>query len=67
MKWACKDCADRHVGCHSDCERYAADVAERRKPHDAERKAYICESQEIKRKIRRQDIGMRISRRRQGY
>lgn len=18
----CKDCPDRHVGCHSDCERY---------------------------------------------
>ena len=67
MKGACKDCADRHVGCHSGCERYAADVAERRKLHDAERKAYICESQEIRRKIRRQDIGMRISRRRQGY
>ena len=67
MKGACKDCADRHVGCHSDCERYAADVAERRKLHDAERRAYICESQEIKRKIRRQEIGRRISRRRQGY
>lgn len=67
MKGACKDCADRHVGCHSDCERCASDVAERRKLHDAERKAYICESQEIKRKIRRQDIGRRISRKRQGY
>ena len=67
MKGACKDCADRHVGCHSDCERYAADVAERRKLHDAERKAYICESQEIKRKIRRQNNARSISRRRQGY
>ena len=49
MKGACKDCADRHIGCHSDCERYAADVAERRRIHDAEHMAYICESQEIKR------------------
>ena len=28
MRGACKDCAGRHVGCHSNCERYAADVAE---------------------------------------
>lgn len=67
MSGACKDCAERHIGCHANCERYAADVEERRKLHEAERKAYICESQEIKRKIRRQDIGRRISRRRQGY
>lgn len=67
MKGACKDCADRHVGCHSDCERYAADVAERRKLHDAERKAYICESQETKRKMRRQNNARSISRRRQGF
>lgn len=20
----CKDCPDRHIGCHSDCERYLA-------------------------------------------
>ena len=24
MKAPCKDCQDRHVGCHADCERYQA-------------------------------------------
>ena len=64
---ACKDCNDRVVGCHSDCERYAADVAERRKIHDAEWKERFCVSQDIRRNIRRQAEVRRISRRRQGY
>ena len=67
MKGACKDCADRHVGCHSDCERYAADVEERRKLHEAVRKFKLCESQDIKRNVRRQENVRSISRRRQGY
>lgn len=22
MNYPCKDCQDRHLGCHSDCKRY---------------------------------------------
>lgn len=28
MKPPCKDCKDRHVGCHGDCERYKQYKAE---------------------------------------
>lgn len=31
----CKDCTERHMGCHGTCERYKAQKAER----DAERDA----------------------------
>ena len=27
MIYACKDCQDRHEGCHSTCERYQRDKA----------------------------------------
>ena len=29
MKNPCKDCPDRHLGCHSKCERYKAWKKER--------------------------------------
>lgn len=29
MNAPCKDCKDRHAGCHSECERYQAYAAER--------------------------------------
>ena len=28
MKMPCKDCPDRHPGCHSVCEKYIADKEE---------------------------------------
>ena len=37
MITVCKDCADRYIGCHSECERYrhqkdeAAGVSEKRR------------------------------------
>ena len=33
---ACKDCSDRKLGCHSDCEKYQNEVAENEK-----RKAFL--------------------------
>ena len=30
----CAGCEDRHVGCHSDCEKYLAEKAEIQKAHD---------------------------------
>ena len=26
-KYRCKDCAERHAGCHATCEKYAEDKA----------------------------------------
>lgn len=30
----CKDCADRHLGCHSSCETYQSQVAEGKKKRE---------------------------------
>ena len=30
----CKDCKDRHVGCHSECEKYKEFADFNRKMHD---------------------------------
>lgn len=31
----CKDCLDRHIGCHSTCDRYAAFLRENKEQKDA--------------------------------
>lgn len=31
MNAPCKDCTDRHIHCHSECEKYKAFVAENEK------------------------------------
>lgn len=31
MIWCCKDCADRHVGCHGKCEKYIQQNEEHQK------------------------------------
>jgi hypothetical protein len=36
---SCRDCTERHIGCHSECEKYKAYCAER-----AELKAKIAKS-----------------------
>ena len=33
---ACKDCAERHPGCHGDCKRYL----EAKEAHEAKKEAY---------------------------
>jgi hypothetical protein len=64
---ACKNCSDRHIGCHVTCERYAADCAKRQQINEARRKLKFCEDAEVKRHVRMQENGRSISRRRQGY
>ena len=44
---SCKDCADRHPGCHGHCERYLKEKAEhdelnRKRQLSLEYTAYIC-------------------------
>ena len=31
----CKDCPDRHIGCHSTCDRYAEFLRENKEQKDA--------------------------------
>lgn len=43
----CKGCADRYVGCHSECERYKQQIEEWNKAKEEYRKnktAVICRS-----------------------
>lgn len=51
----CYKCPDRHIGCHSDCERYAEWKAERQALREREKKRtaganevgnYIAQSKE---------------------
>lgn len=35
---SCKDCTERHVGCHSDCEKYLKFVEENEKLKAIKRK-----------------------------
>lgn len=28
MNYPCKDCTERHIGCHSDCDRYNKEKSE---------------------------------------
>jgi hypothetical protein len=39
----CKDCKERHVGCHAECERYKEFAEENRRRHDEACKAYVIE------------------------
>ena len=34
----CKDCTERHVGCHSECEKYARFCAENEKRKELQRR-----------------------------
>lgn len=38
----CKGCKERYVGCHSSCERYKADVAEREKQKEQSKAAKMA-------------------------
>ena len=51
----CKDCGDRYLGCHSDCERYKSYKEENRerrmrKVNDLEKRGVIYEA--VKRRKR---------------
>lgn len=46
----CKDCPDRHIGCHSECEKYLsfkADVANRKEQQDNEQRARLYRYKEM--------------------
>lgn len=49
---SCKDCTDRTVGCHIDCERYKADTAANEAIKDAQRKESFLRNVQIERSIR---------------
>lgn len=34
----CKDCTERHIGCHSECEKYARFCAENEKRKELQRR-----------------------------
>lgn len=39
VKFPCQNCPDRHIGCHSECEKYKAAKIAQRIQHNAEAKA----------------------------
>ena len=71
MSGACKGCTERHIGCHSNCERYAADVEERAKRNAlinaAKAREYMIDGVLINQSLRKRDNIMSIEKRRRGY
>ena len=71
MTGACKDCADRYVGCQSKCERYAADMEKRRQRNAqiraAKEQEQMVDGVLINQSMRKRKNIQSISRRRQGY
>ena len=49
---SCKDCSDRTVGCHIDCERYKADVAAHEAVKEAQREEWLRNNIQVERSIR---------------
>ena len=49
---SCKDCSDRVVGCHIDCERYKADTAANEAVKEAQRDYWLRKSIDVERSIR---------------
>lgn len=66
-KSPCKDCNDRHVGCHGSCEEYLAFDRERKAlnedRYNAQREIY---DNEIYRKRKKRTQQIRMDRRRRG-
>ena len=48
MKWHCKDCQKRHIGCRKDCETWRADCeaaeAEKKRIREATRQERITDA-----------------------
>lgn len=63
----CKDCADRVVGCHAVCKRYAEETARREWIREQKRIDNIGTSVEVERSIRRQNNARSIEKWRRGY
>lgn len=64
---ACKDCTEREVGCHANCERYRAEVERQKEINAARCRENFGTSIDILRNIRRQKAIRAIRKRRQGY
>lgn len=67
MANSCKDCKDRHIGCHVDCKSYNRDVEWHRMVSAARRMEQFKNDRAVLRNIRSKDNADKISRRRQGY
>ena len=50
---ACKDCKDRHMGCHASCDRYLREKAEMQAAKAAANRERVLEDIEIERHRRR--------------
>ena len=60
MKAPCKDCSDRHLHCHSECERYKTFAKETRELNQARNQArqeenlfYTPHKRYVKEKLKR--------------
>lgn len=49
---SCKDCTDRTVGCHIDCERYKADTAANEAVKQAMHDEWMCNNYQVERSIK---------------
>ena len=67
MANSCKDCIDRHIGCHSSCQIYAEYKHTREQICKARALENMRDAVDIERSIKKQTNAREISRRRHGY
>lgn len=63
----CKDCTERHIGCHAECEKYRQEVEWHRMVSAARRMEQLKNERTVLRSMKSKDNADKISRRRQGY
>ena len=63
----CRDCPDRKVGCHSNCDVYKADRAKERAIKEAMKEEHLKDSVSIEVAVRRRKNYERMQKRRRGY
>lgn len=49
--FACKDCPDRAIGCHSSCERYIKQAEQLRKENERIYQEKQCDQAQVDRKL----------------
>lgn len=52
-KSTCKDCVDRHIGCHAECTKYAEEKMQREEARANRRKGVEAEGLLVSRYIKR--------------
>lgn len=67
MKTGCKDCSDRAIGCHINCERYAAFVSAHEAVKAERTKQMILEKASYEHAQRARAGYARDEKRRRGY